>query len=211
MTILTVSGLGKPNTSKPEEKSPTSLRVGRTLPPHLGGHLNKTHTDRDLLTYLIETHGIKSMLDVGCGPGGMVEIGRLRGLDAFGIDGDFTLDYNDEIRPFIHVHDFTTGPAPIDGEFDLCWSVEFLEHVEEQYIPNYMEAFRLCKYVVATSSVSTRGHNHVNCQPQEYWQKVFSDYGLTFDPDATAMIRKKSSMQKPFMQNTGMFYRRNDE
>ena len=33
----------------------------------------------------------KRMVDVGCGPGGMVELALSKGLQAAGIDGDFTL------------------------------------------------------------------------------------------------------------------------
>ena len=200
MTTLMVSGLENPNTSKPQEDS---------LPPHLGGHMNRTHTDRNLLTYLMEEYGIKTMLDIGCGPGGMIELAQLRGIDAFGIDGDFTIQYDSHIKPFVYIHDFTTGPAPIDGEFDLGWSVEFLEHVEEKYIPNYMEAFRLCKYLVVTAAPpGWNGHHHVNCQNQEYWEKVFLNYGFAIDSVETERIRVISSMMKGFMKMSGMFYRR---
>ena len=41
------------------------------LPDHLGGHLNKTHTDRGTLLYLKNKYNIKSMIDIGCGPGAM--------------------------------------------------------------------------------------------------------------------------------------------
>ena len=61
------------------------------LPDHLGGHLNKVHTDRATLMYLKEKYQIKTMIDVGCGPGDMTEIAAGRGIDAMGIDGDFTL------------------------------------------------------------------------------------------------------------------------
>ena len=37
------------------------------LPDHLGGHLNKTHTDRGTLLYLKNKYNIKSMIDIGCG------------------------------------------------------------------------------------------------------------------------------------------------
>ena len=39
------------------------------LPKHLGGHLNKTHVDRGSLEILKRRFDIKSMLDIGCGPG----------------------------------------------------------------------------------------------------------------------------------------------
>lgn len=179
------------------------------LPDHLGGHLNKTHNDRGTLLYLKKKYNINSMLDIGCGPGGMVQLAKDRGINAFGIDGDFTLEYPPELSPFILIHDFTQGPAPIDSKFDLGWSVEFLEHVEEQYQDNYMQAFAACDYVVATAAPpGYPGHHHVNCRDQEYWIEVFARYGFEFDENETKQISTQSTMMKPFMQTTGMFFRK---
>jgi hypothetical protein len=47
-----------------------------TLPQHLGGHENETHIDDGALSYIIKTFGIGSMVDIGCGPGGMVDHAR---------------------------------------------------------------------------------------------------------------------------------------
>jgi len=186
-----------------------TLKVSQdSLPSHLGGHLNKTHNDRGTLTFLMNEYNIKSFLDVGCGPGGMVALAGMRGLDAMGIDGDWEVPK--EKDTFILIHDFTTGPAPVERGFDLGWSVEFLEHVEEKYQDSYMRAFAHCKYVVCTAAPpGYPGHHHVNCQPQEYWHKVFDKYGFDYDDEVTQRIRKQeSTMQKPFMQTTGMFFRR---
>ena len=54
----------------------------------IGSHGGKTWVDEGALDYLIEKYGIKSMVDVGCGPGDMVELAQGRGLEAYGIDGD---------------------------------------------------------------------------------------------------------------------------
>lgn len=149
------------------------------------------------------------MLDIGCGTGGMLELAELRDVKAVGIDGDFTLSYPPNLH--IIVHDFTYGPSIRlqSLEFDLAWSCEFLEHVEEQYVPNFMAAFQRCKYAVATAAPpGWAGHHHVNCQPKEYWINVFSQYGFEYDDEETQTIRNVSTMQKPFMQNNGMFFKR---
>jgi len=180
-----------------------------SLPSHLGGHLNKTHNDRGTLAFLIGRYGIKSFLDIGCGPGGMVALASMRGLEAVGIDGDWEVPKEKDTD--IIIHDFTTGPClTTKAEFDLGWSVEFLEHVDEKYQDNYMHAFARCKYVVATAAPpGYPGHHHVNCQPQEYWHKVFDKYGFDYDDTITKYIRNEAStMQKPFMQTTGMFFKR---
>lgn len=158
------------------------------------------------MTFLINEYKIKSFLDIGCGPGGMVSLASMRGLEAVGIDGDWEVPKEKDTN--IVIHDFTTGPAPLEKEFSLGWSVEFLEHVDEKYQDNYMQAFARCKLVVCTAAgPGAPGHHHVNCQPQEYWHKIFDKYGFDYDDAVTQRIRtQESTMQKPFMQRTGMFF-----
>jgi len=181
------------------------------LPDHLGGHLNKVHTDRATLMYLKEKYQIKTMIDVGCGPGDMTEIASGRGIDAMGIDGDFTLSNTWRSKQIkVKLHDFAAGePEDLPAEFDLGWSVEFLEHVDEEYVPNFMSVFARCKYVVCTAAPPGHGgHHHVNEQPQQYWIDLFAKYGFEFDETETQYIRHHSAMRKPFMQATGMFFRK---
>ena len=184
------------------------------LADHLGGHMNKVHTDRSTLTYLTKKYNIKSMIDVGCGPGDMVMIALDRGINSIGIDGDYTLveQWKASRLPII-LHDFAESSPSMSSYagWDLGWSVEFLEHVEEKYIDNFMDVFKKCQYVVCTAAPPGHaGHHHVNCQTQDYWIDKFSDYGFDYDDEETWYIRENSAMRKPFMQRNGMFYvRRN--
>lgn len=180
------------------------------LPEHLGGHCNKTHTDRATLVHLKTKYNVRSMIDVGCGPGDMVELAGDRGIDCVGIDGDFTLREGWQRRGLnVILHDFSKGKPELQSTFDLGWSVEFLEHVDEEYVPNFMSVFERCSYVVCTAAPpGWPGHHHVNCRPQEYWHGVFSEYGFEYDNDETLYIRENSAMRKPFMQQNGMFFRK---
>lgn len=45
--------------------------------PHLGGHGFKTHLDHGLLNFFKNEFNCKSLLDIGCGPGGMVKLAEL--------------------------------------------------------------------------------------------------------------------------------------
>jgi SAM-dependent methyltransferase len=199
MTTSMASGIEAQNTL---EANPDSL------PSHLGGHMDRTHNDRGTLTFLINQYNIKTFLDIGCGPGGMVELAQMRGLDAVGVDGDWTVERPKDVR--VMIHDYTVGPTQWTRQFDLGWSVEFLEHVEEKYQDNYMQDFARCKYVVTTAAPPNYpGHHHVNCREQEYWHAVFDKYGFDYDDEVTRRIRtQESTMHKPFMQTTGMFFRR---
>lgn len=177
-----------------------------SVPEHLGGHLNKTHTDEGTLKFLKETFHVRRMIDVGCGPGGMQSVAKELEIDWLGIDGDPTFAET----PNIHMHDFTKSDFRLymhNKEIDLAWSVEFLEHVEEQYMNNYMTAFKMCRYAVVTAAPpGYAGHHHVNCRLEDYWIGAFAANGFKYNHKITQEIRKISTMKKPFMQRTGMFF-----
>ena len=189
-------------------------------PEHLGGHLNRTNTDEDLLRYIkdrfkVGTMGYKghveTMLDIGCGPGGMKEIANGMGIDWYGIDGDSTVIENTD---YSLVHDFTLGEVKIDKTFDLVWCTEFLEHVEEKYLPNYMPLFRLGKIAVVTAAPpGWPGHHHVNCREESYWVDVFKYYGLIYNEELTNEFKTASKMnehkfgdRKNFFKRAGMVF-----
>lgn len=176
-------------------------------PEHLGGHCGVSHTDEGTLDFLIKAYDIKTMIDVGQGPGAMVNLARQKGLEANGIDGDPAVEA--DIR-----HDFSTGPYSLDSRVDLAWSVEFLEHVDEEYLPNYMETFSGADYVFCTAAKPGEpGHHHVNCRPASYWIGKFAEYGFIFDLHATAHIRNEATtmnldrpLKKQFVKRNGLFF-----
>jgi SAM-dependent methyltransferase len=174
------------------------------LPSHLGGSLNKTHVDKGALSWLIQKYNIKSFLDIGCGPGGMVELAKKLGLRSQGIDGDFTLGLKE---PEFLIHDFTLGAPLLKDEFDLGWSCEFVEHVEEKYMNNYFYCFKQCKKVVITyAPPGWPGIHHVNCQTEDYWKNKFFKYGFTYDENATLRLREVSTQLKPFVKSRGLIF-----
>lgn len=149
---------------------------------------------------------MRSMLDVGCGPGGMVELAVELGIDAHGIDGDSTLRFADPSR--FTVWDFTHGVPPL-RPYDLAYSCEFLEHVEARFVENFMPCFAECAFAVVTFAPPGKpGHHHVNCQPAEYWIELFQRHGLDYDRDLTDVLRLRSRMAREFMRETGLFFRR---
>jgi SAM-dependent methyltransferase len=172
------------------------------LPKHLGGHANITHLDVQNLKYLQDKYKIQTMVDIGCGPGGMIRKANSMGIASCGIDGDFTLDFTDIS---VVLNDFTKSSYKFETTFDLAWSVEFVEHVEEQYIPNFMSVFKQAKYVFMTYSPMECGY-HYNVKDSPYWIKVFEDYGFTHDEEETKFIRNNSSMQRNFVRDCGHFF-----
>jgi len=184
-------------------------------PEHLGGHCNRTWVDSSTLRFIQNEFNISSMLDIGCGPKGMNLISSELNINWIGIDGDPNIDK-------IIIHDFSVSSYYPKSQYDLAWSVEFLEHVEEKYISNYMPCFQACKYVICTAAPpGSGGHHHVNEQTTEYWKIIFSNYGFIFDLDITTKVKEVSKMmafengilkqpnkKRDFMKDTGMFFRK---
>lgn len=174
--------------------------------PHLGGHCNRTHLEEGALDYILKKFEIKSMLDIGCGPGGMVDLAIKKGIYAHGIDGDYTLNLN---KDFFTVHDYTISPLVLPRNFDLIWCCEFVEHVEEKFMQNYLETFKLGKYILLTYNEGP-GYHHVNCKPEIYWITNIEKYGFVYDKGETNNIRNSCTSvgRKAWVRNKGLFFKK---
>lgn len=176
------------------------------LPTHLGGHCGITHIDKNILEYFKKA-GATSYLDIGCGPGGMLDEALSLGYDVQGVDGDFKVGRKNPNK--VCIHDYTNGPLTFDKSFDLVWSCEFVEHVEEKYLDNFMQTFSSGKTVCMTfAPPNTPGHHHVNCNTEEYWIAIFEKYGFTFNQRLTKELRKKSSMKRKFFKKYGLVFKK---
>lgn len=180
-------------------------------PPHLGGHQGVTHVDRGALEFMQTLDEIKTMVDVGCGPGGQVELARSMGIDAIGIDGDPALPDSD----WLIRHDFTMGTperylvknGDESAMHDMAWSVEFLEHVDEKHLDGVFQVFARCRWVVMTAAPPGKGgHHHVNCRDWLYWLNQFEQYGLRMIAIDTIDIRESSTMKREFMREHGLVF-----
>ena len=173
---------------------------------HLGGHDNITHTDEGALLFLRDECGIKSVLDVGCGPGGQVLLARRLGMEAEGIDGDWRLK---EAFPDVILHDYAHGQYTPPIRWDAAWCVELLEHLEEAWLGNLFATLRRCSLIVMTHALpgDERSHHHVNCRTGEYWDWQFATRGFQEAPGLTERVRRASTMKREFMRTTGKVYR----
>jgi lipopolysaccharide biosynthesis glycosyltransferase len=135
---------------------------------------------------------VGSVLDLGCGEGHCARFFKDLGCRVLGVDGSI-LAKRDSVIPECHaVHDFVTGPFLMEDTFDLVWSCEFVEHVEERFIENILDAFRASRrYVMLTyAEPGQKGWHHVNCQPESYWIAKLARIGFTLDPVLTAESRE---------------------
>ena len=178
--------------------------------PHLGGYLaggDEATIYPELWTWLRTEWGINNVLDIGCGEGHALK--HFRGLDCrvLGIDG-IPQDDRD-----IDEWDYTLGPYPGElGEFWLGWCCEFVEHIEEQHVPNFMDTFKHCRIILMTHATPGQpGHHHVNNQPASYWKGAMAASGFLHDRFLTAAARERAALNthpSNHFVRSGMAFRR---
>lgn len=182
--------------------------------PHLGGYVKggDPHSwSPELWDWLIGRHGVRSMVDVGCGTGETVGYFAARGCDALGVDGIAQEHYR------VIQHDYTEGPYPDPlrygtprGTVDLVWSAEFVEHVEEAFLPNFLFTFGQGNLVAFTHATPGQGgHHHVNEQTSDYWRGVMAAYGYSYEPELTQEARNLVAHREGnYFARTGLLFRR---
>lgn len=138
--------------------------------------------------YLTDTLGAASVLDIGCGPGGLVEVLAKRGNVAIGIDSnplnqEFFVKRNPD-----HEARFILEQAQnvIPGNFfDVVVAVEVFEHIPDDVNSQILQNIRdKCKFFLHTSTPyhSTpqfdRQWGHINVKPTEHWIKFIEAHGF---------------------------------
>jgi glycosyltransferase involved in cell wall biosynthesis/SAM-dependent methyltransferase len=144
-----------------------------------------------LWDWFVDELKVKSVLDVGCGEGHALKHFRGRGCQVLGLDGMPQKD------PDIVQVDFEATAYQPPHTFDLVWSCEFLEHVDEAKTSNMIPAFQAAPLVAVTHAFPGQGgHHHVNCRTPDYWIKFFADAGFTLDKDLTEKAREAAAFNK---------------
>lgn len=172
--------------------------------PWLGGYFpegDPGSTCTDVWEWALEKYKFHSVIDVGCGAGTAMRWFEARGCDVLGVDG----------LPPPHVtniveHDYTLGPYEPQQSFDLCWCCEFVEHIDEEYIPNFVATFRSARYVMMTHGLYWQdGHHHVNCQRPEYWIKRMNASGFSLLGRDTIISRDRALQH--YWKHSGLIFR----
>ena len=196
--------------------------MGMIAEGHLGGFLTKKDPATfmpHLWKYLCERFSINSVLDVGCGMGYAVSEFLNYCGDVVGIEGSQFVYHNSPFRNNMKFHDFTKGTITLDKTYDLCWSCEFVEHVEEEFRDNFLEVFSNSKYLAITyAEPGQDGYHHVNCKPKEYWIEHVDRYGFKFESELTEELKKvtyqdavelNSTYMDNHFYNRGLFFSKN--
>jgi len=182
--------------------------MGMICDRHLGGYFEEgDHRSwcPDLWDFLIAEQRIWTMLDIGCARGEAMLYFEQRGIVVVGVDGCEEAIRSHYVPERAICHDFTQGPWQPGRPFDLVWCSEFLEHVEERFLPNVLPALRGRVLALNAAVPGQGGWHHVNEQPPDYWIRAVSQLGFRHSADLTAHCRGLCDPHTYFARNGLIF------
>ena len=178
---------------------------------HLGG--SGVHGDPvtflpDIYGYVMLKFGLKSVLDIGCAMGFNTKWLLGLGYDAEGVEGFPQYVAETQIPGRVFLHDYAEGPFNPPRDFDLGLCTEFVEHVDAQYVQNFISTFKHCRYVLMTHALPGQGgFHHVNEQPPEYWINLMSDAGFLHLENESKLMQGTFQPKDRYGRNTLMLFR----
>lgn len=174
---------------------------------HMGGYIeggdNDSYAPR-LWDALIADYDIKSVVDVGCGEGYSSKYFADKGIEVLAIDGSKKVLATAVYKPII-IHDYYEGGYIPDRVYDLGWSCEFVEHIDEEYIPNFMATFKKSKIVAITHALPGQGgYHHVNEKDDAYWSEQFKKHSFEYNEEAAMKYRAMNETE--YFPISGMIF-----
>lgn len=130
-----------------------------------------------IVPLLLSALDIKSVVDLGCGDGGWLEIFRKNGVaKIMGVDGDWVPKENLKIAAEnFHEHSLDE-PFSCEDSFDLAISLEVAEHLSPNRAKTFIkELTELAPTILFSAAIPGQGGvNHINEQWASYWKRLFA-------------------------------------
>ena len=125
----------------------------------------------------------KTVIDVGCGTGALLEAFRGLGCEVRG------LEYSEAALAYCHRRKLSVRKFNLEKDsadeprYDLATSFEVAEHLAPWVAKRYVGLLCALSPLVVMSAAppGQGGRNHINEQPQSYWIKKFKRCNYLFD------------------------------
>jgi SAM-dependent methyltransferase len=144
----------------------------------------------------VKSHlGPRRVLDVGCGPGHMMQALTKRAVHVFGVDiSPQALHKVRQKGLACESHDLTNAAVPLPGlPYDLVMSCEVAEHLKARYARTFVGKLTTASETVYLTAAEpdgiATGLYHVNEQPNEYWVRLFGERGFDLEVNLTENAR----------------------
>ncbi|HSX14994.1 MAG TPA: methyltransferase domain-containing protein [Candidatus Saccharimonadales bacterium] len=139
---------------------------------------------RRLAELLIWKYAPKSVLDVGCATGLYLRPFLDQGIKGQGVDYAEAAVADEVLqipRSAIKIVDITKQSIGARADLSLC--IEVLEHIPESGAASAIKHLSQTAPIIIFSAAQPGqgGRGHINCQPKEYWQQLFTSNGYVRD------------------------------
>ena len=152
-------------------------------------HIKLRSGYQELAAIIFSRFHPKSVCDFGCGNGFLIQSLAERGVEVSGFEGsEASLDLMDSsLRERVRIKDLRVA---IDTHVhELVISTEVAEHLPKKASPILVHNLTKTAsraIVFSAAQPGQWGDGHINCQPKEFWIKLFASCGWTYDETATA-------------------------
>jgi SAM-dependent methyltransferase len=144
-----------------------------------------------LIDRVLEIWRPRSVLDVGCGPGVVIDYLLARGIDDVqGLEGSALAIEMAKNPGRIKEADLAI-PVDLGRKFDLVYSVEVAEHIRPEAADEFVNTcVRHADRILFTAAHPGQGGlGHLNEQPREYWIAKFAERGFRYNAELSDALR----------------------
>lgn len=159
-----------------------------------------------LVRSVVEICKPESVLDLGCGAGGALELFLEQGVkNVLGVEYS-KMAISLSSHPDLIVRHDLRKPLDLGRKFDVVFSYECVEHIAPRHVKVLVENFTRHgdRIVLTAAPPGQGGHGHFNEQPSKYWAELFEAAGFRFDKKITEVLRKSGD---EYAANVMMFLR----
>jgi SAM-dependent methyltransferase len=146
-----------------------------------------------LWAWIVNRYHIASVLDVGCGEGHAMKYFKESGCEVLGVEGCQQAIDDTVVPGHVVKHDFCDVAFVSNKQYDLVWSCEFVEHVDEAFVNNILDAFSCARKLLLITHAGPDqigGYHHVNLKPSSYWIRLIQDRGFVYSGTLTREFRR---------------------
>ena len=154
---------------------------------------------RELAAIIHEVFRPRSVVDIGCGSGFLIQCLNAFDVQVLGVDGaSEMMNFIDpSIRANVLVKDLSSSHDL--GKFDLAISTEVAEHIPKKHSRSFVKNLTRNaqkKIILSAAQPGQWGDGHVNCQPKKFWINIIESEGWIYSPHETVDFTKRISSKK---------------
>lgn len=157
-----------------------------------GGGFGKTdQSAAAIVDWAMSRLNPQSMLDLGSGAGHYLRAFQSKGIQAVGFEASST-GVRRVGEDVLAVSYDLKNPLVLSRRFDLVLCIEVAEHLPTRSSKTLVQSIaQNAKSTILFTAAppGTPGTDHINCQPKEFWERLFAEEGFRIDEELTAELR----------------------